>query len=247
MGKKGPTRHLKRHSSPAHWPIHRKANVWTIRTRTGPHNLATSMPTTIILRDQLKYAKSASEAKTILINRKLLIDGKPIIEPAFPVGLMDVLHIPDSGEYFRVLPDHGGKLKFQPISVDEAEFKLYRIIGKTSQRGSKTQLNLHDGSNVLIDTERDQYKVNDVLKIKIPEKEIQDYIEFKEMQQVIITGGRSQGARGTLISLGPEPGWKKTANIRTPEGDDIRTLAQYIFVVGSNEPIIKLEDEVEEQ
>jgi small subunit ribosomal protein S4e len=204
------------------------------------------MPTTIILRDQLKYAKSASEAKTILTNRKLLIDGKPRIKSTFPVGLMDVLHIPDSGEFLRILPDHGGKLKFQSISPDEAQFKLYRIIGKASQKAGKTQLNLHDGSNIVVSNERDQYKVNDVLKIKIPEKEIQDHIEFKEMQQVIITGGRSQGVRGTLISLGPEPGWKKTATIRTLEGDDFRTLAKYIFVVGSNEPIIKLEDDVEE-
>lgn len=245
MGKKGPTRHLKRHQSPSHWPVHRKGGVWTIRTHPGPHNLANSIPAAIILRDQLKYAKTASEAKTILANRKLLIDGKPRAENAFPIGLMDVLHIPDTGEYFRVLPDHGGKLKFQTIDSAEAGFKLYRITGKTSQREGKTQLNLHDGSNILVKTEQDQYKVNDVLKIKIPEKEIQDSIEFKEMQQVIITGGRSQGAKGTLIGLGPEPGWKRTATIRTPNGDDIRTLAQYLFVVGSNESIIKLEDEEE--
>ena len=247
MGKKGPTRHLKRHKSPAHWPIHRKAGVWTTRTNSGPHTLSTSLPTTIILRDELKYAKSAREAKNILTNRKLLIDGKPRIKSTFPVGLMDVVHIPDTGEYFRILPNHGGKLKFQIISSDEASFKLYRITGKTSQRGGRTQLNLHDGSNIVISIERDQYKVNDVLKIKIPEKEIQDYIEFKEMQQVIITGGRSQGAIGTLINLGPEPGWKKTATIRTMDGDDIRTLAKYLFVVGSNESIIKLKDDKEEE
>ena len=204
-----------------------------------------SIPTTIVLRDQFKHAKTASEAKTILTNRKLLVDGKPRTKTALPIGLMDVVYIPDTSEYFRVLPDHGGKLKFQSISSEEATFKLYRITGKTSQREGKTQLNLHDGSNVVINTEHDQYKVNDVLKIKIPEKEIQDVIEFKEMQQVIITGGRSQGAKGTLIGLGPEPGWKKTATIRTTDGDDIRTLSKYIFVVGANEAMIKLEDEEE--
>ncbi|MCJ7731384.1 30S ribosomal protein S4e [Candidatus Bathyarchaeota archaeon] len=246
MGNKGPTKHLKRHQSPSHWPIHRKAGAWTIRTKPGPHSMDNSIPTTIIMRDQLNYATTASESKKLLTQGKLFVDGKPRYKKAFPVGLMDVLHIPDTKEYFRVLPDRGGKLKLQTITPDEAQFKLYRIIDKTSQKGGKTQLNLHDGSNVVIGTEKDQYKVNDVLKIKIPEKEIQDYIDFKEMQQVIVTGGRSQGARGTLLGLGPEPGWKKTATIRTPEGDDIRTLAQYIFVVGSNESMIKLDD-VEEQ
>lgn len=245
MGKKGSTKHLKRHRSPAHWPIHRKGGVWTVRTKPGPHNMADSIPTTIILRDLLQHAKSASEAKSILSNRQLLVDGKPIIKTAYPVGLMDVVQIPATGEYYRVLPDHGGRLKLQTISPEEATFKLCRITGKTTQKAGKTQLNLHDGSNTVVSTDHDQYKVNDVLKIKVPEKEIQDHIEFKEMQQVIITGGRSQGAKGTLIGLGPEPGWKKTATIRTPEGDDIRTLSKYLFVVGTNEPMIKLEDEEE--
>ena len=247
MGRKGPTRHLKRHQSPPHWPIHRKEGVWTKRTTPGPHNLETAIPTTLLLRDQLKYAKTAGEASKILINRKLIVDGKPRIKTAFPVGLMDVIYIPDSGEYFRVLPDHGGKLKLLAISANESEFKLYRIIGKTSQRKGKTQLNFHDGSNIMINNEQDIYKVNDVLKIKIPEKEIQDHIEFKEMQQAIIIGGRSQGAKGTLIGLGPEPGWKKTGTIRTSQGDDIRTLVKYIFVVGSDNPLIKLSEEEEQE
>ncbi len=240
MGNKGPTRHLKRHQSPAFWPIHRKGGTWAVRTSSGPHSMNTSIPTTVILRDQLKYATTAREAKSLIKNGKILIDGKVRKDDRFPVGLMDVVTIPDSGEYFRVLPDHGGKLKFLAITAEEAQFKLCRITGKTSLKAGKTQLNLHDGNNVVLNAEADQYKINDVLKIKVPEKEILDSIEFKEMQQVIITGGRSQGSEGVLIGLGSESGWKKTATIRTPDGDDIRTLSQYLFVVGVNEPVITL-------
>lgn len=244
MGNKGPTKHLKRHRSPAFWPIHRKGGTWAVKPSSGPHSQETSIPTTVILRDQLKYAVTAREAKALIKIGKLLVDGKVRKDDRFPVGLMDVVTIPDTGENFRVLPDHGGKLKFLSISKDESQFKLCRIIGKTTQNAGKAQLNLHDGSNILVTSEADQYKVGDVLKVKVPEKEIQDFIAFKEMQHVIITGGRSQGAKGVIITLGSEAGWKKTASIRTPEGDDIRTLAKYLFVVGSNEPVIKL-DEVE--
>jgi small subunit ribosomal protein S4e len=202
--------------------------------------LKTSIPTKVILRDQFKYATTAREAKSLIKNGKMLIDGKVRKDDRFPVGLMDVVHIPDTKEYFRVLPDHGGKLKFLAITAEEAQFKLCRIIGKTSLKAGKTQLNLHDGNNVVLNTETDKYKVNDVLKIKVPEKEIQDSIEFKEMQQAIITGGKSQGEQGVLIGLGTEPGWKKTATLRTLEGNDIRTLSKYLFVVGVNEPVIKL-------
>ncbi|MCW4049258.1 MAG: 30S ribosomal protein S4e [Candidatus Bathyarchaeota archaeon] len=241
MGNKGPTKHMKRHQSPAFWPIHRKSGVWTIKTSSGPHSTATSIPTTVLIRDQLKYAKTAKEAKYLIKQGKLLVDGKQRIDERFPVGLMDLVSIPDSGEVFRVLPDHNGRLKLQPITGDEVAFKLCKIKGKTSLPGKKTQLNLHDGQNLTIAAESDQYKVNDVLKIKVPEKEIMDHIEFKEMQQSIITGGRSQGAKGMIIGLGPEPGWKKTATIRTAEGEDIKTLARYVFVVGSKEPIITLD------
>ncbi len=240
MGNKGPTKHLKRHMSPAFWPIHRKGGKWAVRPSSGPHSLKTSIPTKVLLRDQFKYATTAREAKSLIKNGKMLIDGKVRKDDRFPVGLMDVIHIPDTKEYFRVLPDHGGKLRYLAITAEEAQFKLCRIIGKTSLKAGKTQLNLHDGSNVVINTEADKYKVKDVLKIKVPEKEIMDSIEFKEMQQVIITGGRSQGAQGVLIKVGPEPGWKRTATIRTVEGDDIRTLSNYLFVVGVNEPVIKL-------
>ncbi len=246
MGNKGPTKHLKRHRSPAFWPIHRKGGTWAVKPSSGPHSQETSIPTKVILRDQLNYAVTAREAKSLIKTGKLMVDGKIRKDDRFPVGLMDVVTIPITGENFRVLPDHGGKLLFLNISKEESQFKLCRIVGKKTQRAGKSQLNLHDGSNILLSAEADQYKVGDVLKIKIPEKELQGFFEFKEMQHVLITGGRSQGATGVMIELGPEHGWKKTATIRTAEGDDIRTLAKYLFVVGSTESVIKLREEVVE-
>ena len=212
-----------------------------MRTSPGPHSLYTSMPTGLVLRDELEYANSAKEAKYLSKQGKLIVDGKTRLDDRFPVGLMDVISIPDSKEFFRVLPDHGGKLKLLPITEDDAKYKLVRITGKMTQTGGKTQLNLHDGYNLVVSAEEDRYKVNDVLKIKVPEKEIVDHIEFKEMQQSIVTGGRSQGAQGMIIGLGPELGWKKTCTIRTAEGEDIMTLARYVFAVGSKEPLIALQ------
>lgn len=242
LGKKGPTKHLKRHQSPAFWPIHRKEATWAVRTSPGPHNYRSSIPILVVLRDQLKYASTGKEAKMLIKQGKFIVDGKPQLDERFPVGLMDVISIPQMNENYRVLPDHGGKLKLLPISEDESKFKLCQIINKKSLKNGKTQLNLHDGRNIILASTSDNYNVNDVIKVKIPEQEIIDHIDFKEMMQSIITGGRSQGKRGMIIGFGPEPGWKKTATIRTPEGDDIRTLAQYVFVVGQNEPILTLDE-----
>ena len=239
MGRKGPTRHLKRQQAPTFWTIHRKANVWSINTSPGPHNFGTSIPVTVLLRDMLGYASTRREASMIAKQGKIKIDGKARLDEKFPVGLMDVISLPDAGESYRVLPAKGGRLILHQIKGDEIGFKLCRIIGKTTLKKDVTQLRLHDGRTLNVKTEA-LYKVNDVLKIKIPSQEIVEHIPFKDQLQTVITGGRSQGETGIIIGFGDEPGWKKTATVRTAKGEDIRTLTKYVFPIGVDQSLISL-------
>ena len=131
-------------------------------------------------------------------------------------------------------------MKLHPIESGEAGFKLCRIVGKVTVKGGGTQLNLHDGRNVIPPDDETPYKVNDVLQLKVPEQEVLGHISFEQGVQAIITGGRSKGKHGVVIGFGSEPGKKWTATIRTPDGEDVRTLARYVFAVGSKEPLISL-------
>jgi len=239
MGRKGPTRHLKRQQAPTFWTIQRKAAIWSINTSPGPHNFSTSIPVTVLLRDMLGYATTRREASMISKQGKIKIDGKARLDDKFPVGLMDVISLPDSGESYRVLPAKGGRFTLHQIKGEEIGFKLCRIIGKMTLRNNVVQLRLHDGRTLVVPTES-PYKVNDVLKIKIPTQEIVEHISFKDQLQIVVTGGRSQGETGIIIGFGDEPGWKKTATVRTPKGEDIRTLAKYVFPIGTTEPLISL-------
>jgi small subunit ribosomal protein S4e len=238
MGKKGPTRHMKRQMSPTFWPIHRKEAVWSVKPSPGPHPSKLSTPLTVVLRDFLGMAETAKEAKRSINEGKVKVDGKIRKNERYSIGLMDVLELPDSDQSFRVLPEHGGRFILHPISKAETEYKLCRIVGKTTIRGGKTQLNLHDGRSVLI--EDGSYAVGDIVKLDVVEQEILDHIDFKPGVRVIIIGGRSQGQFGILLELGPEPGKKRTATIRTPENNDVRTLASYVFAVGTETPLISL-------
>jgi len=239
MGRKGPTRHMKRQQAPTFWTIKRKANVWSINTSPGPHNFGTSIPVTILLRDMLNYATTRREATMIAKQGKIKIDGKPRLDEKFPVGLMDVITLPDAGESYRILPAKGGRLALHKIKGDEIGFKLCRIIGKTTLRNNVTQLRLHDGRTLNVSMES-PYKVNDVLKIKVPSQEIVEHVSFKDQLPIVITGGRSQGETGMIIGFGDEPGWKKTATVRTSSGEDIRTLTKYVFPIGTTQPLISL-------
>ncbi len=239
MGRKGPTRHLKRQQAPTFWTIKRKEAIWSINTSPGPHSFGTSIPITVLLRDMLKYAATRREASLISKDGKIKIDGKPRFDDKFPVGLMDVISLPEAGESYRILPAKGGRLTLHPIKGDETGFKLCRIIGKTILRNDVTQLRLHDGRTLVVPA-GSPYKVNDVVKIKVPSQEIMEHITFKDQLQIIITGGRSQGETGMIIGFGDEPGWKKTATVRTPSGEDIRTLTRYVFPIGTTESLISL-------
>jgi small subunit ribosomal protein S4e len=239
LGRKGPTRHLKRHQSPAFWNIHRKEAVWAIRTTPGPHSFSTTMPLLVVLRDVLQVATTAREARMIVKQGKIKVDGKTRLDERFPVGLMDVISLPEANLNFRILPEKGGRWGTHQIKTDESNSKLVRIIGKTTLKEGVCQIHFHDGRTMNVSSET-LYKVNDVLKIKIPSQEITDHVSFKEQLSIIITGGRSQGETGVVIGFGDESGWKKTATVRTTRGDDIRTLMRYVFPIGITESLISL-------
>ena len=243
MGKKGPTRHMKRAMSPNFWPIHRKESTWAVKPNPGAHGSKVSTPLLVLVRDFLGYAETAKESRRLIHEGKIIVDGKTRRDSRYPVGLMDVVVVPAAEQWFRVMPRHGGRFILHPISKAESEFKLCQVTGKTTVNNGVTQLNLHDGRNILLDG-GESYAVNDIVRLELPGQEITDHIEFKPGIRVIITGGRSQGTKGILIGLGNEPGLKRTATVRTEANDDVRTLSKYVFGVGTDAPIISLpEDE----
>jgi small subunit ribosomal protein S4e len=230
---------MKREKTPTFWPIHRKEHVWAVRPSPGPHPIEASIPLLVILRDMLGYAKTRKEAKRLIKGGKILVDGRPRRDERFPVGLMDVVEIPDTAEAFRMLPAKGRRFMLHPIKGEEREFKLCRIIDKTTLKGGRTQLNLHDGRNIHLQNGGDEYKVNDVLKLVIPSQEILDHIQFEPGILALVVGGRSMGAVGKLKEIGSEPGRWRTAALETREGE-VRTLLRYIFAIGIQEPLISL-------
>src|SRR3972149_9107619 len=123
MGRKGASSGLKRKPAPRFWPIHRKEVTWIVKPHCGPHAQEQCMPLAVILRDILKFAKTRKEAKAIVSQGRVYIDGKIRKQDNFPIGLGDVISIPCIGESFRVLSSAKG-LILQPINGDESKYKL---------------------------------------------------------------------------------------------------------------------------
>lgn len=244
LGKKGGKKHLKRRPAPKSWPIHRKEFLWAPKPMPGPHPISDCIPLTLIVRDILGFAKTWKEAKIIISQGKLKVDGKIQREERFPGGLMDVIYIPEIQKVYRILPSEKG-LMLHPIEAGKADFKLCRIENKTIVKGGHVQLNLHDGTNILLRTKESQnlegnaYETLGTLKISIPKREILEYIKLAKGAYALITYGKNAGRHGKIVAIEKKPGQSRKDLLVTVEdknGVQFQTILDYIFAVGSTKP-----------
>lgn len=248
MGKKGGKKHLKREKSPRFWPIHPKETQWAVKPAPGPHSQNACIPLASLLRDMLGYAKNTRESKIILAQNRVSVDGKIRRDHKFPAGLMDVVELPDANTSYRILPAVGKGLTAVQIPKDEAKSKLCRIEDKATLRKGRVQLNLHDGRSIVIPVQdprnprEDTYKTRDTLRISIPAQKILGHLKFAEGAYAIVTSGRNLGRHGKIMKLEPSSAARRaTALIEDPSGNRFETIADYLFVVGEEKPIIKIE------
>ena len=189
------SKHLKRITTPRSWSIGRKAHFWATKPRPGPHSLERSVPLAIVLRDYLHVCDTAREARRILGGGEVLLDQRVVRDPKRGVGLMDVISFPAVKTNFRCLLDHHGRLHFSEIKATSAKWKLLRVEGKTTLRGGKTQLNLHDGSNLLSDKDVD---TGDVLQLTLPGLDVKKILKFSKGAPALVTGGAHVGTIAPL-------------------------------------------------
>jgi len=230
---------LKRPISPKFWPIERKTSKYVVKPIAGPHSLEKSMPLAIIIRDILHYAETMKETKEILRQGNIKVDGKVRKEHNFPVGLMDVLTLGDDN--YRILAGKGG-LYLKKISGNEAKIKLLRIKNKTTVKKGKIQLNFHDGSNKLVESNDKLAKsgTGDTLIINIEKKIIEKIIKYDKGNLGMIVEGKNVGVVGKIrkiiITKSPKP------NMVTLEGKEkIAVPRDFVFVIGEEKSVIDTE------
>ncbi len=140
MGRKGKTARLKRKPAPKFWPIHRKEDPWVLKPSSGPHNLQNCLPLSLVLRDILGFAETRKEAQTMLHQGKILVDGKIKQNDDFPVGLMDVISIPDANKYYRILTNDKG-LFLSEISKEDSKESRRKRSRRAKRRSSTSTRN----------------------------------------------------------------------------------------------------------
>lgn len=231
------SKHLKRLAAPRVLRIHRKERALTIRAAPGPHAFEYAIPLGLLVRDYLGLCDTYKEARKIVSNGDILVDGVKRKNFKFPCGLMDVISIPKMRKNVRILYDRNGKLTLIPISESDAEWKLCRIQNKTIIKGKKVQLNFHDGKNKLV--EKDDYKTGDVLKIAFKENKIDDVFKFDKGTVSMIIGGTHIGEIASIEEIQIVASSKP--NLVNLKGEkEFSTIAKHVFPIGKNKPAITL-------
>ncbi|HML26071.1 MAG TPA: 30S ribosomal protein S4e, partial [Methanomethylovorans sp.] len=230
-------RHQKRISVPKSWQTSKKSNKWITSTRPGPHNKQLSIPLGVALRDMLHVVDTRVEAKRVLSEGTILVDGIIRKDLRFPIGLLDVVSIPKMEQSYRVLLDRKGRLE---LAGTEAS-KLCKISGKTIIKGGKVQLNLNDGSNLIGSND---FKAKDSVILSVPDKKIIKHIKYEVGNLALIIGGKHTGKIGTIKGINTVRSSNSNTVQIAAEDEEFYTIEDYVVVVGTDKPEIKLGGEV---
>jgi small subunit ribosomal protein S4e len=178
----------------------------------------------------------------VIYQGKVLVDGKVQSRDDIPVGLMDVISMPDANQYYRLTPYKKG-LFLSEITKEDAAYKLARIENKATVSGG-IQLNLHDGSNLLVKSANPKnpvevtYKSFDTLKLSLPDKQILSCMELKEGNVVLVTGGKNIGVKGKIIEIEKAEAKKRKSALVVVEdekGARYQTVQNFVFSIGQEQ------------
>jgi small subunit ribosomal protein S4e len=187
-----------------------------------------SLPLLVAVRDNLGLCDTGKEARRIIGNREVIVDMKATRDFKRPLGLMDTVSVPKAKQYYRVLLDRKGRLRLVSIEEVDATWKLVRIEGKTTLRGGKTQINMHDGRNILLD--KNEYKTGDVLKIELPTQKVLSHYPMEKGAPAMVISGSHTGGMSTVEQRVPTRGSNEDL---IEFADGFSTVKSNVFVVGA--------------
>jgi small subunit ribosomal protein S4e len=234
-----PGKHMKRIAAPRALILPRKEKKWVYKVSPGAHPVERSVPLAVLVRDHLQLCETGREARRIIGAGDVHVDGVARRDHKFAVGLMDVIHVPKTKQTYRLLLDHHARLIPIEIKSQEAGWKLARVENKTTITGGKTQLNLHDGRNILL--AKDTYKTGDVLKIELPSQKIIGGHKMGQGSLGLVVAGAHAGEVANIkaveVKKGPFPNMVLLAG---GDGNEFRTIKDYVFPIGEKTSEIKL-------
>lgn len=231
MGR-GPKKHLKRVNAPSHWMLHKMGGIYAPKPTPGPHKTRDCIPLCILLQNRLRYCMNATEVKKIVLDKDghIKIDNKVRRDVKFPCGIMDVVAIEKTGEFFRILLDVKGR--FQPHKVDakEATFKLCKIVKKAIGKNKVPYCVTNDGRTIRY--QHPEIKVNDTIKLSLENGEVLDFYKYEQGNLAMVIGGSNKGRVGIVSRIEKHDASFNIVHFADAKGSKFATRVGNMMVIG---------------
>lgn len=231
MGR-GPKKHLKRVNAPSHWMLHKMGGTFAPKPSPGPHKSKDCIPLAILLQNRLKYCMNATEVKKIVLDKQgiIKIDNKVRRDPKFPCGIMDVISIEKTGEFFRILIDVKGRFQPHKIDAQEATFKLCKVVKKAIGANKVPYCVTNDGRTIRY--QHPEIKVNDTIKLSLESGEIMDYYKYEQGNVAIVMSGSNMGRVGTIERIEKHDASFNIVHLADGKGSKFATRVGNMIVIG---------------
>jgi len=239
MNRNPRSKHLKRINAPRHWLLDKLSGVWAPRPSPGPHKLRECLPIIILLRNRLKYALTGREVKMIVMSRHIRVDGKVRTDTTYPCGFQDVVTINRTGEHFRLIYNTKGRFHLSRIPVEDANWKLCKIVKKAVGARAIPYVVTHDGRTIPYPNPK--LKVGDTIKYDFFKGKVMDLFEWRNGVCVMVIGGRNVGRVGILQKTEKHPGSFDIVHVKDSSGHEFATRRENLFVLGKGtKPAVRL-------
>jgi small subunit ribosomal protein S4e len=235
VGKKGGRNKLKRLAAPRSWDIARKSNRFVFKPLPGPHPISAAYPLGVVIRDLASMANLSKELKFMMKAGKVRVDGTERHTPRFPVGLFNIVSVPEEGVDYRLVPSPKG-LALAKVSTDEAKTKLCSVNTKTKVKGGHIQYGLHDGRSMVDDALK--LSPGDAVLIEVPSQKVLGQAKLaKGSLGLILTGDRA-GQLGKIADVKKGTiSRERMVRLALP-GGEAEIPSRLVFPVGTDSPMI---------
>lgn len=181
--------HKSRQEASTKLPIQRKGSKYIVTTASHFND---SVSVLFALRDMLHLVKNKKEAKKVVHQKQVKLNGKLVEDYHESIKLFNVFEA-DKTYVLKLSPT---KKFFFEESSGKSE-RLCKVINRTLVSNNKIQINLHDGSNFITDK---PIKVGDSVYLDFSGK-MKKHIAFAKGEEAFIIAGKYAGLSGKVEAV----------------------------------------------
>lgn len=180
--------HLTRSRMTSALPIPRKGLRYVAKAMSNSNS---GVPVVVAVRDMLNLARTSKEVKHMVNEGSIKINGRKVKDIREGIKLFNIITVGKNYE-LKILPT--GKYGFEET---KKELRVCKIIGKKILSGGRTQINLHDGTNII---SKDNLKIGDSVELDFSGK-ITSKKSVDKKSKVFVISGRSVGLIGEVKNI----------------------------------------------